>query len=485
MVTVIVAMLTEMPWVPTDIRAILLKVAPAGFLAVVMGMGAAQEDLKGALTRGPAPWLLALLLWCVIEVYRPPYDLFNEPTELRPYAGAELLRVLLNVSVCLGAAYMLRRSDLIPLAAGLVLFGTCIAVFGLARLGASDHDEIDVMAIFGNHEQAGSFLMMFLPIAAAFALQRGVGEKLSWAAQVSTVILAATVIFTRTRSAWIGEFVGLCTLGTLSFLYAQRSQVKEKISKHQLIGPALILIIGLVALVLSSDTQQLLSKRLATFHNLSDDGSLADRLHRWRAGCSMVFERPVTGWGLGSYPVLIRRWTGTSDPPAWVIAHGTGHQNLAHNFWVQWAADAGGVGLVLFIGAVVTFLICGVVTLGRMELGHRRTLLTGCIAAVAGCCADMVGAPSYDYPGVSTLFFLLIGIGIAACRGGQGDLDLDKSSVLSSMPKWIPVVAAAAGLAAVLVIMNVGSRYHPPASMASLLTDPTVPVPHGVYPKNN
>jgi O-antigen ligase len=454
-----------MPWIGAAWRITLLRVAVIALPTGLAAFGSFRVRLTKALAQGPALWIAAVIFWCLLETLHPPYILFNDPAVLRPFASAEFMRILLGGSVFISAAFFLRDHELVPLVGGVSIMALLAALYGLGRVGTDEHFH-DITAMFGNHEQAGSFLMMFIPVAAAFAITAGIPAGLTLSAQAATVILTASVLFTRTRSAWIGEMVGLCTLCVISLRFG--SGIRWTEAKHRWIGPALLLIVGLIVIVLSSSDSPMLGKRLQTFQNISDDGPFTDRVHRWEGACRMAFERPVTGWGLGSFPVLLTRWTGSGDPPAWVILHGTGHQNLAHNYWVQWAADTGGVGLFLFVGAIASFLLTGVSAFRRMKPGVQRTLLIGCIAAVAGCCADMMGAPSYGYPGVSTLFFLILGIGVAACRPER--LRSDIVEVSSSQRPWIPAISCAVGLAAIGWVMLVGSIQHPPASMADLLS---------------
>ena len=126
-------------------------------------------------------------------------------------------------------------------------------------------------------------------------------------------------------------------------------------NKALLIGPALIVVLAFAGLLTFSQLAPLVSQRAATLSHALDDTSLSDRLHRWRAACRMASERPVAGWGLGAWLVMQGRWTHQGDDVPEVLASGTGHSNLAHNFWVQWAAETGGVGLGLHVALVAAF----------------------------------------------------------------------------------------------------------------------------------
>jgi O-antigen ligase len=99
-----------------------------------------------------------------------------------------------------------------------------------------------------------------------------------------------------------------------------------------------------------------------------------------------------------------------------VIKHGTGHSNIAHNYWAQWASETGVVGLTLYAAMIIAFLLHAIKSVKLIDDDFRRSLMIGCISAVTASAIDMIGAPSYNYPGVSTLPFLWMGVGMATLR---------------------------------------------------------------------
>jgi tetratricopeptide (TPR) repeat protein len=78
-----------------------------------------------------------------------------------------------------------------------------------------------------------------------------------------------------------------------------------------------------------------------------DSGELS-RPILWRAAWNLFREHPVTGTGAGSYNVLFERYRPErfADDPQW-----------AHNDYLNTLSDYGGVGFVLFFGAVGAIVI--------------------------------------------------------------------------------------------------------------------------------
>lgn len=224
-----------------------------------------------------------------------------------------------------------------------------------------------------------------------------------------------------------------------------------------IVGPTLIVTLAFVGLMTFGQIAPLVSERAATLAHAGDDGSFQNRLHRWWSACRMASERPVVGWGLGTWPVTQGRWTHHGDDVREVLAFGTGHSNLAHNFWVQWAAETGGVGLILQFGVLAAFLGTGLRALPTLDR-ERRTLLLGCLAMAVAGGVDMVGAPSYTFPGVSSLFWVSLGLGVAMLREPPGAIPQRRF-------EWLAPLGA--GLAAALAVIGIGDALRADGHTAS------------------
>ena len=446
LLALVVALLAEMPWLSRTVRTYLLQGDTVALLTLLAASGPYQDDLRTAARRGPNPLLLALLAWCILSAALAPY---------RTFAIAELLRLFLCAGVYFAAAYGLTVREA-PLAAyGVLVLGGGVALYGLIQFGSGQTlNQGEITSIFGNHEQFGSFLALLLPVALAFALDREGEPKVLMGAQAIALIVGGALLLARTRSAWAGGVAGLLVLSFLAMRYAP---VKlNRANKALIIGPLLIVVLGFALFLGVSQIAPLLSTRAATLTHVLEDTSFADRLHRWKSACRMASEKPVTGWGLGAFPVIQFRWTHEGDGPGQVLAHGTGHSNLAHNFWVQWGAETGGVGLGLYVAVIVAFFGIGLVALRTMSSGTHRTLLMGCLAATAGGVADAMGAPSYTFPGVSSLFWLWIGLGVAACRARD-----DSTPTLPPTSPGVWVSSLGMGAAAAMIVLGVGFVQRP------------------------
>jgi len=459
----VIAFLAEMPWLTRPTRTLALQVDVVLTFTLAAAAAPAERWLS-VVRRGINPWILALLAWCCLCAFRAPYHAF---------AMAELLRLVLGAGVYFLAAYVLRPQETRLLPYVLIGLGAAVGLYGIIEFGSGVRlSDGEVHSIFGNHEQFGSLLALLFPPALALALDRERPPKELLFAQGAALILGAALLLTRTRSAWAGAAVSCLLLSLLALRY---SPIRlNRSNKALIVGPTLLVILAFAGLMTFSALAPLVSRRAATLSHALDDTSFADRLHRWRSACRMASEHPIAGWGLGSWPVMEGRWTHQGDDAPLVLANGTGHSNLAHNYWVQWAAETGGIGLALHVGLIAAFFLLSLRALPHLNR-DRRTLLLACIVAIASGVVDMIGAPSYTFPGVSSLFWIWLGLGMAILR--EADLRRDDAPIVWAAP-------VAIGLSASLLVLGIGwdlraGGRSAPLGTLTVTADPSGPVAPG------
>jgi O-antigen ligase len=417
------------------------------------------DNLRVAIRRGPNPWILALLVWSLFAYYLSPY---------RQIAGSgivssELARVFSGAVIYLLAAYGLRSpKEVSNTAVGVIILAVLVAFAEFYDIGGSHQLShwVRLNTIFGSHEGLGTLLMLALPLPLAFVMNKETEEKRRLAALVATLILGLALLLSRTRSAWIGMTVAFLLLTLFNYWLGGRSSLKPQggsplrrqasVLIAFLTSPVTLLALTLLVILLFTGIASFIQSRASL--QLAIEAS-SSRFDLWKAGARMTWDRPLTGWGLGSFLILQGRWSHIGDDVAAIITHGADENNNAHNYYVQWAADTGAAGLVLHVAVVTAFLVVGVRGLwnlrGRSKSSSlplfQRTLLAGCVAAFAGGCVDAIASPAYTFHSLSSIFWLLMGLGVAALRPVN-----DTSSVTSSsrgLPTSVPALMPAPLLA--------------------------------------
>jgi len=411
------------------------------------------------------------------------------------FSAAELLRVITGAGIYVLAAYGLRSpKEVAHVMVGLIGIAALIALADFWQLGQTTgighgpHER----NLFGTHENYGALLLMALPIPLALGLTAEIEDKRRIAAQIATLVLATALFVDRSRSAWIGATIAVLLVLFFTALLrpwkTDEQHAAPSIRKRRtgaaivayLTSPAALIAFGLVAVIGFSGMATTLKHRANVQTALTDRDVIA-RLSLWRAASRMVSDRPWTGWGLGSYLVLQGRWTHVGDDVAEVLTNGTDQSNSAHDYYVQWGADTGAPGLFLYCAGVTAFLVAGVGAICRWrrepspDSTHRpvsvppfqQALLIGSVAAVAGASADAVGSPAYAFHGITAVFWLLAGLGVAAMRPvvtPARTADTAPAGALPAVPAlqgtplgaW--VISSSVGLAIVGLVLTIGQR---------------------------
>lgn len=166
--------------------------------------------------------------------------------------------------------------------------------------------------VYRNHYAA--FVLLLLPLLCRRVFA---GPKLDWGAVVGVVAGIAGVVSSASRS---GIALLALTLAAFGFLTWFRSDRKRG-------RPMIATVIVMIALGAALANSSAISWRLE--HTGSP---LEGRLDYWRATLRMIAERPLLGWGFGTwpdvYPQFLVRDTGTPV-------------NHAHSDWLEYFAEGG------------------------------------------------------------------------------------------------------------------------------------------------
>jgi putative inorganic carbon (hco3(-)) transporter len=91
-----------------------------------------------------------------------------------------------------------------------------------------------------------------------------------------------------------------------------------------------------------------------------DQVAMTNRSALWGAGLSMIWEHPVVGIGAANFKPRVEQYATRDDTP----------QGVAHNTYIEMAAELGIPGLLAFVGVLLA-------TIRSLERVRRRTLRSG------------------------------------------------------------------------------------------------------------
>ncbi len=244
-------------------------------------------------------------------------------------------------------------------AIGLVVI-VLITTYKHALSGFDEHYAHWVMTPFYNdHTAYGAALAFMIPITVGFFFLEcnKTWQKVFYA--VVSVILLMAFYLSYSRAAWISLVVAI---GVLVIL-------KLRIKLSWLVGGGLL--IGLLFFFYADDILYKMSRNsqdsssnfvehIQSMSNISTDASNMERLNRWTAAFSMIKEKPVFGWGPGTYQFeyapFQRGYYQT------IISTNFGDGGNAHSEYIGPCAESGIPGMLTVFLLVFMFLYYGIKT---------------------------------------------------------------------------------------------------------------------------
>lgn len=258
--------------------------------------------------------------------------------------------------------------------------------------------------IYANPNDLAGLTM--LPLGLAIALVKDRNMWVRRAAILSIVVLVALILMTQSR----GAFVALALIGLLAW----RTQQKKM---RALAG--IVLVAAASVIIAPSGVWE----RVAGLSAGSEaDTSSRQRWEIWQVAVQIVRDNPVTGVGLGAYPVAHGRYT--ANDPRFELSRGN---RDTHSTYLNLLAESGWPGLLLFLSMIGVTLTEAhrARQRSRNHPGHRAAIGAVVVALVGFLAAGLFA--SYAH-----LSFLYIHLALLAVLSRAAP---DMRSVVSAHPR--------------------------------------------------
>jgi len=228
---------------------------------------------------------------------------------------------------------------------------------------------------FIDHTSYGAALAFVIPVtvALAFSSQSRAVKFISWF--LSFFFLVA-LVFSYSRAAWVS-----LVFGAVIWLF-----ILLKI-KFRTILIAVSMVIGLYFLLSqeilwrlqrnTTDSSGDFAEHIQSIINVKTDASNLERLNRWDAAMSMFEERPVFGWGPGTYQFLYAPFQKSYNKT--VISTNFGTLGNAHSEYLGLMSEAGFLAMLGYVFILLFALYRGIVLIGKVTDKECKNFLVACI----------------------------------------------------------------------------------------------------------
>ena len=345
---------------------------------VAVSLVAGGRGGVGHFAKGWVTWLLYLVpVWGV-------FQLLAHTTA----STFETREVLLRWSALVGVFFLSQTAAKSKRAEHLVLitflcFATAIGVLCLAQLYTSRGRVLwifpsgypDVYGPFPSYNNYAQFVELALPVALWHALRN---DQRSWWYSIAAGLLYSSVIGSASRAG-----VALCTAEVLGMLLIGWLTRRDRNTGHRTrISRSALIAIPILAVACTL---------VIGWHRVWQRFELNGRYEVHReylvSAMEMAKARPLTGYGLGTFPEVYQRYAIKVFPF---------YANHAHNDWIEFA-DEGGIPFLLMI--LVPFA-------AAIPIALRHPWGLGVVSVMLHACVDF----PFARPAVSGWMFLLLGL---------------------------------------------------------------------------
>jgi O-antigen ligase len=237
---------------------------------------------------------------------------------------------------------------------------TVIIIYTLychALVNFDEHIANYIMSPFYNdHTIYGAMLAMFLPAIIFYTMNKKYSSSIKFAAALLVIIFMIALIFSYTRAAWLSLAVALMVYVLLLFRIKFRTIM---IVFATAIGIALFYQTEIVMSLERNrqDASQDFDKHIQSISNISTDASNLERINRWNAAFRMFAERPIFGWGPGTYSFEYAPFQHAHEKT--IISTNMGDKGNAHSEYIGPLCESGVLGALTFVAIILCVLSTG------------------------------------------------------------------------------------------------------------------------------
>jgi putative inorganic carbon (hco3(-)) transporter len=247
----------------------------------------------------------------------------------------------------------------------IILFVWCYAIPFLGIIAYTTYNH----SLWGFDEQAGHWVMepfyndhtaygvtlaLFIPMFFGFTFNSGYSKTTRFVSFVVLAILLIALVLSYSRAAWLSLafavgvlfivifrikfkwilFVSII-LGTIFYIFS--FQILDRLEKNQQ-GPSANFI-----------------EHLRSISNISTDNSNLERINRWQSAMRMFEDRPVFGYGPGTYQFEYAPFQRAKEKT--LISTNAGDKGNAHSEYIGPLAEQGLPGMLLVFLLVGAFIV--------------------------------------------------------------------------------------------------------------------------------
>lgn len=239
-----------------------------------------------------------------------------------------------------------------------------------------------VMSPFYNdHTAYGAALAIYIVLCVAYLFMPNMKSIRRLGVIIVLCILIVAIILSFCRASWISLIAALgvliCVLLKIKFKYIAvisvvliglfftfQQQIFDSLSKND------------------QDASGNIVENIQSMTNITTDASNLERINRWNSAIKMFKERPLFGWGPGTYQFVYAPFQESRNKT--IISTNSGDMGNAHSEYIGTLSEQGIPGALLVVTIVVVFMYSGLMTYRRAKNRESKILVLAATLALFG-----------------------------------------------------------------------------------------------------
>ena len=233
---------------------------------------------------------------------------------------------------------------------------------------------------YKDHTSYGAMLAFFIPFLAGLSFSKQIKSNYRFLAFIALAIFALALVFSYSRAAWLSLVAALGILAIFKLKIRFRPLFITLVS----VVTITVLFQSQILMFLERNDQESsanLATHLSSMTNISSDASNLERINRWNCALRMFEEKPVFGWGSGTYMFKYAPFQLTRLRT--IISTNSADRGNAHSEYFGPLAESGILGTISFLILLIVVYYVAVHVYMRTDKAEIKLIILSSIIGLS------------------------------------------------------------------------------------------------------
>ncbi len=210
---------------------------------------------------------------------------------------------------------------------------------------------------YNDHTAYGGILAFFVPVFLGYAFNKKRSRTYRLYAGILAAVLLIALFLSYSRAAW----VSIAAIVVIALLIVFRIKLRWILTVTTVLITAFFMFQHEILYVLEKnkqDSSENFIEHIQSIYNISSDASNLERINRWQSAFRMFNERPVFGWGPGTYQFVYAPFQRSQERT--IISTNAGDLGNAHSEYIGPLSEQGFPGVLIILAMMSTILYTGI-----------------------------------------------------------------------------------------------------------------------------